>query len=309
MAAQWEYEDFVYKYPDDRSLWCANYPDAEAQLYFWQASQKYVFPQLQKKVDEGWEPLSEIWPSAISIRTFRSRWWQYGPVWQAILVIIWLNLTILTLGLALWFPNSTIWCYSVPTQFLVKLRRSKDRKANRGELSQSIVDPSIRIRELTQPSTLPALPPIRTNGRRVTVAPPFLIIVYTVVGLAPVVLGFVSLAIDVTRIVSRSASPLNLDWLNLFVFGIPWFLLYFIQKRYSQMLDRTFLVLSLLSFVCWFLAFILGFPGAETVPVIAGDVGSRIILQLLPIVAGIYVIREKRKEMGIRETEKRDRHD
>ena len=117
MSAQWEYKDFVYSYKPGWS-WCkigsGGYSQAGARIEFWQMSQKYILPELQKWLDNGWEPIGEVGPSGITLHTYKSLAKTPGQaVWTMIS-------TIMTAGVYLLIAAD--W-YAEPREFRVQMRR------------------------------------------------------------------------------------------------------------------------------------------------------------------------------------------
>ncbi len=69
----WEYKDFVMTFPPKkiRSVSASNYTEPAARLTYWQNYQSLIMPELQKWLDDGWQPLTEISPSCIQLDTYR----------------------------------------------------------------------------------------------------------------------------------------------------------------------------------------------------------------------------------------------
>jgi hypothetical protein len=117
----WEYKDYVYTYQPGWS-WCKTggfngYTYASARITFWQESQKYILPELQKWRDEGWEPIGEVGPSGISLRSYRS----YGKsVGERLFVLV---VGMMTCGL-FFLIGGWSW-YVEPEKFSVQMRRGK----------------------------------------------------------------------------------------------------------------------------------------------------------------------------------------
>jgi len=122
MATEWEYDDFVYKFTRGES-WCSvgegGYTSAGARLTFWQNYQNTILPLLQRRFDEGWEPISEVGAGGISLRQYTAlRWSAGGWIWFLII-------TIATMGLGLIMLLFGLSPYVEPVEFRVKLRRMK----------------------------------------------------------------------------------------------------------------------------------------------------------------------------------------
>lgn len=116
-----EYKNFVYSF--QRGAWATvgqgAYSEAGARLEFWHMSQSDILPELQKELDEGWEPLSEVGPGGIALRSFRA--FNYSAFgW----IMIFLGI-LATWGLLLFvlpFMRST--CVE-PVEFKLSMRRRK----------------------------------------------------------------------------------------------------------------------------------------------------------------------------------------
>jgi len=122
MTTNWEYDDFVYKFTRGES-WCSvgegGYTAAGARVTFWQNYQRSILPLLQKRLDEGWEPITEVGAGGISLRQYTTlRWSVGGWIW-------FLFVTIITMGLGLIMLFFGLSPYVEPVEFRVKLRRKK----------------------------------------------------------------------------------------------------------------------------------------------------------------------------------------
>ncbi len=73
---QWEYRDFVYKGWQPGETWArlgsGGYTEPGARLYFWQNRQQAILAELQKWLDQGWEPVSEVGPGGFALRSYRA---------------------------------------------------------------------------------------------------------------------------------------------------------------------------------------------------------------------------------------------
>jgi len=75
---EWEYHTFVSEMGaqedrlDFRLCRFNGYTDVAARLSYWQDYQKVIMPELLKWLDQGWEPIGDIGPSCIELRTFKS---------------------------------------------------------------------------------------------------------------------------------------------------------------------------------------------------------------------------------------------
>jgi hypothetical protein len=117
-----DYDDFVYKFNQGES-WCSvgngGYTHAGAKLTFWQNYQSSILPLLQRRLDEGWEPISEVGAGGISLRQYTTlRWSAGGWIWFFIV-------TIATMGLGLLMLFFGLSPYVEPVEFRVKLRRRR----------------------------------------------------------------------------------------------------------------------------------------------------------------------------------------
>lgn len=70
IAAEWVYRDFIFPFPPDFG-WVSTGPggitETGARSEFWQRSQQAIRLELQKWLDDGWEPIGEIGPAGIAI--------------------------------------------------------------------------------------------------------------------------------------------------------------------------------------------------------------------------------------------------
>ena len=70
VAAEWVYRDFIFPFPPDFG-WVSTGPggntETGARSEFWQRSQQAIRLELQKWLDDGWEPIGEIGPAGITI--------------------------------------------------------------------------------------------------------------------------------------------------------------------------------------------------------------------------------------------------
>lgn len=117
---EWESKEFAYKFPLG-GMWAhvgsGGYTEAGAKLEFWQNHQQKIRLELQKWLDDGWEPVGEIGSAGIRIRTFRSaKYSAFGWIWIALI-------SVLLLGLPLLFIWST---YAEPVEFRLTMRRPID---------------------------------------------------------------------------------------------------------------------------------------------------------------------------------------
>lgn len=73
---EWEFTDFVFPYGNRvgakrKAEWFKGYSDNAARAESWAAHQQQILPELQVMLDQGWQPLSEVGPSAIRLESVR----------------------------------------------------------------------------------------------------------------------------------------------------------------------------------------------------------------------------------------------
>ena len=120
---EWEYRDFVFGFTTGE-MWArigsGAYSEAGARLEFWQAYQDSIRLKLQRWLDDGWQPIGEIGPAGITIRTYMGA--KYSVVfWVFILVV-----SAMMLFIPLLFITNT---YAEPTEFRLKMRRPKPEES------------------------------------------------------------------------------------------------------------------------------------------------------------------------------------
>lgn len=118
-VTEWDYDIYVYSFLFSgmrARIGKGAYSESEAKLEFWQNHQDLILEELQIWYDHRWEPVGEIGPAGIKIRTFRSMGMSGG---EWLLAII---LGLLTLGLYFLFGWHT---YATPVEFRLKMRRPK----------------------------------------------------------------------------------------------------------------------------------------------------------------------------------------
>ncbi len=69
--AGWEYKDFVYPFEKKGVASFRNGSDVESRAWFWTCYQFSILPELQKWLDEGWQPLTEV-----GLAGFKLRWYK-----------------------------------------------------------------------------------------------------------------------------------------------------------------------------------------------------------------------------------------
>lgn len=116
-VTEWEYKDFSLTWKPGTTGWCSvqAYSEPTARLYYWQNYQSEILPDLQKLLDAGWQPVTEIGPSCVQLRSFKSQ--DKLDLGQGLIVV-------LTLGAPVLFGWTSSWKYEM-IGFQVKLRRPK----------------------------------------------------------------------------------------------------------------------------------------------------------------------------------------
>jgi hypothetical protein len=121
----YEYKEFVYPIsPSD--TWCklgaGGYTEAGARVEFWNDYQRGIMGELQKEFDNRWEPISEIGPGGITIKTKR----EFGnsPVERAFKLAFIIVGGFISVGIG-WFvlPFVIMDWIARPTGFRANLRR------------------------------------------------------------------------------------------------------------------------------------------------------------------------------------------
>ena len=123
-VTEWEYKDFIYKGWQPGDTWVSisgsnSYTIPGARLYFWQGSQQTILSELQKWLDQGWEPVGEIGPGGIALHQYRAI--KRNPGGWILAVFFYLC----TFFLFLVFDLLTMDWWAEPTEFRVQMRRPK----------------------------------------------------------------------------------------------------------------------------------------------------------------------------------------
>jgi FHA domain/zinc-ribbon domain len=73
-VTSWEYKDINLEVSPKRLGWVRAdmYPGPTARLYFWQAIQSEVMQGVQKLRDDGWEAVTEVGPSCVQLKHYKS---------------------------------------------------------------------------------------------------------------------------------------------------------------------------------------------------------------------------------------------
>lgn len=124
MSPQYQHKDFVYSL-SNRSSWCkvnsnGGYTDSEAKSYFWNTFQSEILPELQKELDSGWEPITEVGPAAVSLHVKKEYFFDWGCMGWFIYVIG--GLVSFGVGFIL-IPLFWVDWIARPSKVQVKLRR------------------------------------------------------------------------------------------------------------------------------------------------------------------------------------------
>jgi len=133
----YEHKDFVYRWKVSRRPWrcvTSNGDFLLATLEWWQGHQSWLLPKLQKYLDQGWEPLTEVGPNAYVTRDFKSLTKATGCL-DALLMFC---VVIGTFGFGLFFIRSL---YTEAVEFRVKLRRPVREDLREGEVQDLRQDP------------------------------------------------------------------------------------------------------------------------------------------------------------------------
>lgn len=131
VTTEWEYHDLHLDFPHGTSGWvkCDAYSESAARLYFWQKVQQTLLPKLQEVFDKGWQPISEVGPSCIELKSFKGSWFEDNSLTGHLIVAI------LTAGLwLLILPFAIIqggdWRYEM-SGITIKMRRPKNLTMNK----------------------------------------------------------------------------------------------------------------------------------------------------------------------------------
>lgn len=137
-SVQWEYENFVYECsytlfgPQRVKIGKGGYTRSAAREQFWRAYQQQIRSELQKWLDEGWEPVDEIGPPCIQLRKY---WYTPKPSALALLSSIILKSFKLP-PLPLWWPRPET-KVAEPTRFRLKMRRPRAQPEQTNDLQHS----------------------------------------------------------------------------------------------------------------------------------------------------------------------------
>lgn len=113
---EWEYKDFVWTFSGGGVSLSkfGGYTMAGARAEVWSQCQSAILSDLQEDLDEGWEPIGEIGPTALTFRdTLRLNWGAY------------IVAGVFTMGVGLLAPFFFLDTWTIPIEFRVRLRRPK----------------------------------------------------------------------------------------------------------------------------------------------------------------------------------------
>jgi hypothetical protein len=121
----YEYKDYAYSL----SGWYLNYSPTQARLEAWKSVQSNVRRELQKWFDEGWEPVSEVGPASVTVRSFKAiegtkRNPIRGSLTSSIVLWLWIVGVIGTVGLLFLFVPLRVSDYLEPTEIRIQMKRS-----------------------------------------------------------------------------------------------------------------------------------------------------------------------------------------
>jgi hypothetical protein len=117
-----ETKDFVQTWQSDAAWFSPGFGNSEydARLYFWNYYQGTLLRELQKEINEGWKPITEVGPAAFKLRSYSKTESSVG----AVDVLFWF----LTFGLVFLIQLlagslTTKRLYYEPTEFRVALMK------------------------------------------------------------------------------------------------------------------------------------------------------------------------------------------
>jgi hypothetical protein len=154
-VTDWEYKDITLNWPSGVTGWVRAdaYPEPAARLYYWQNIQSEMMPVLQELYDQGWQPVTEVGPSCIQLRYYRSL---QGLSW------FWTGLMVIsTSGIGLLFlPFMRSWKYQMVGSYL-RLRRPKSETGSSSSSYENVIldyVPSQHTLVERKPSSSPSSP-------------------------------------------------------------------------------------------------------------------------------------------------------
>lgn len=127
----WEYKDFIYVAWEPQETWsCVTYKDnfwiAEARQFFWETARERIKAELQKWLDDGWEPIEDVSADAI-VMSQTERKVNNSTIAD---VLLWF----MTLGIAFilqsWLNNPRRITVYTPVEFRIKMRHLTAQAVN-----------------------------------------------------------------------------------------------------------------------------------------------------------------------------------
>jgi hypothetical protein len=119
MSVQYDYDTFIF------AITCGTwykisgtpaYTESSVRLQEWQSHQKDILPALQMRIDQGWEPIAEVGPASIKLKSYKK---QLNPT----LAVLGVILAPFTIGMTLmWLIKDTV---AEPTEFSLPMRRRR----------------------------------------------------------------------------------------------------------------------------------------------------------------------------------------
>lgn len=121
----WAIKDFVFKFPQGNWVYIGSsggYTIPGAKRYYWEQIQQDILPQLQKWTDQGWKPITEIGPGAITLKQYKT----WRPSFLGVIMALFFVIGTYGLGLFI-LPFMVGDWYADPVEFRVKFRRRKKK--------------------------------------------------------------------------------------------------------------------------------------------------------------------------------------
>jgi hypothetical protein len=112
---EWEHRDFVLEW-NHKDAWynTSHFTDARVRAEVWVNNQAYISSELQKFIDAGWQPIGQVGPSNIELRTYKEL--NGGK---------YILFALVSAGIGLLLPFLFYDTFIEPTKFCVHLRRHK----------------------------------------------------------------------------------------------------------------------------------------------------------------------------------------
>ena len=121
-VVDWEYKDFVYVFqPKQLVIQADNLTDIGIRAEIWQRSQSVLNSELQKWIDTGWKPVSEVGSSGISFKKYWRSLWDQMESCGGLIVFLVLCLIFLFLPVLIVVINGNDFAEAI--EFRVKMRR------------------------------------------------------------------------------------------------------------------------------------------------------------------------------------------